>query len=67
MKYTLISLSILVSGCSQASLYETFRNADKYHCEDILNAQEKMKCKEAPRANYEEYQKYLQNQNRLQK
>jgi hypothetical protein len=55
----LILASLYVNGCSQKTVYETFRHSDKYNCESILNAQERTKCLEAKRPSYDEYQDYL--------
>ena len=64
MKYILISISIFInvlfmSGCSQKEAYETFRHSDKYYCENIINTEDRIKCQNAKRASYEEYQDYL--------
>jgi hypothetical protein len=51
--------SLFVSGCSQEMAYETLRHSDKYTCESIINAEERIKCQNAKRLSYEEYQEYL--------
>jgi hypothetical protein len=53
-----------MTGCTQAQVYESLRDSDKYHCDDIINTQERIECKEASRKSYEEYQEYLQGQNK---
>lgn len=64
MKYILISVLIfgnifVMSGCSQKGAYETFRHSDKYNCESIINTEDRIRCQNAKRASYEEYQDYL--------
>jgi hypothetical protein len=51
-----------MTACTNAQLYETVKESDKYHCEAIPNAQERMQCEQAPRKSYEEYQQYLKQQ-----
>ena len=55
----LLFIAFLINGCSQKSTYETFRHSDKYHCESIINTEDRMKCLNAKRLSYEQYQEYL--------
>ena len=48
-----------MAGCSQKEAYETFRHSDKYHCESIRNTEDRIRCQNAKRPSYEEYQGYL--------
>jgi hypothetical protein len=62
VKYILISFALFMTACSNAEVYEAVRHSDKYHCESIPNAQDRIRCQEAPRKSYEEYQQYLEEQ-----
>jgi hypothetical protein len=62
VKYILISFLIYFTGCTQAQVYESLKHSDKYNCDDIINTQDRIECKEAPRKSYKEYHEYLQGQ-----
>jgi len=64
VKNILISIFLIfgffvMAGCSQKEAYETFRHSDKYHCESIRNTEDRIRCQNAKRPSYEEYQGYL--------